>query len=112
MTTKTKVQRTIEYKYREDKILEQLTKYIDSTYNQHYVGKNNIQTIDMWEALDIEVAACQSNILKYAMRYGAKDGYNKKDLLKALHYTILLWHFTQEESEKNETPSLQQDQTN
>ena len=31
------------------------------------------------------------------MRYGKKDGYNKKDLLKIIHYTILLWHFTQDE---------------
>ena len=39
--------------------------------------------------------ACHSNIIKYAMRYGKKDGYNKKDLMKIIHYTILLWHFTQ-----------------
>ena len=32
------------------------------------------------------------------MRYGKKDGYNKKDLLKIIHYTILLWHFTQDET--------------
>lgn len=106
MGSKTKPETTIEYKYREDKILEELNNYIQSTYKQHYVGKNNIQTIDMWESLNIEAAACQSNILKYIVRYGSKEGYNKKDLLKALHYTILLWHFTQQESENNETSSL------
>jgi len=46
-----------------------------------------------------EKEACHSNIIKYAMRYGKKEGYNKKDLLKIIHYTILLWHFTQEEEE-------------
>jgi hypothetical protein len=35
--------------------------------------------------------------LKYIMRYGKKDGFNKKDLLKVIHYTVLLWHFTQDE---------------
>ena len=30
------------------------------------------------------------------MRYGKKEGHNKKDLLKAIHYIVLLWHFTQE----------------
>ena len=33
------------------------------------------------------------------MRYGKKDGYNKKDLMKIIHYTILLWHFTQKDAE-------------
>ena len=40
--------------------------------------------------------ACHSNIIKYAMRYGKKDGYNKKALRKIIHYNILLWHFTQD----------------
>lgn len=105
MTTKTKVQRTIEYKYREDKILEQLTKYIDSTYDQHYVGKNNVQTIDMWEALGSADTTARDTALKYLMRFGKKDGLNKKDLLKAMHYTILLWHFTY--GDNDETSGLQ-----
>lgn len=97
----------IKFKYREDKIIGELIKYIQSTYKQHYVGKNEVQTIDMWESLDIQAEACQSNVLKYAMRYGRKDGYNKKDLLKILHYTILLWHFTN--GEQDEALSVQSD---
>lgn len=108
MATKQKTP-DFDYKYREDEIVSHLSNYIDSTYGQHYVGKNKVQTIDMWQALDIEAAACQSNVLKYIMRYGSKEGYNKKDLLKALHYTILLWHFTQPESDNNEAPRIQQD---
>ena len=87
------------YKYREDKILQELSDYIESTYSQHY-ATNTIQTIDVWEALGIEKESCQSNVLKYAMRYGKKKGYNKSDLLKILHYTILWWHYTQPESEQ------------
>ena len=33
---------------------------------------------------------CIGNIIKYAQRYGKKDGYNEKDLLKIVHYAIIL----------------------
>lgn len=91
----------MEYKYKEDKILKELTKYIDSTYDQHYATKTSVQTTDVWEALGIASESCQSNILKYCMRYGKKDGYNKKDLLKILHYTILWWNYTQPDEDSN-----------
>ena len=84
------------YKYREDQILDELRRYMDKTYGQHYAS-GDIQTLDVWRALNIEAESCQSNVLKYAMRYGRKGGYNKDDLLKILHYTILWWHFTQEQ---------------
>ena len=35
---------------------------------------------------------CIGNILKYAQRYGKKDGTNRKDLLKVLHYAIIALH--------------------
>lgn len=82
------------YNYREDKIIEELKRYIDKTYGAHYASKD-IQTIDIWQSLGIEKESCQSNVLKYAMRYGKKGGHNKDDLLKILHYTILWWHFSQ-----------------
>lgn len=79
-----------EYKYNEDTILEFLTQYINSTYGQHYVGKSGIQAVDVWKSLDIDEAAFRSNIIKYAMRYKHKQGQELKDLMKILHYTILL----------------------
>ena len=91
--------RNIEYKYNEDAIIAELNKYIESTYGQHY-SSDKLQTIDVWESLGIEKESCQSNVLKYAMRYGKKGGYNKADLLKILHYTILWWHYTQEKEMK------------
>jgi hypothetical protein len=36
---------------------------------------------------------CQANAIKYLARYGKKGGKNRKDLLKALHYAILLMYF-------------------
>ena len=40
---------------------------------------------------------CQANILKYGSRYGDKDGKNKKDIMKILHYAMLLLHFDDQE---------------
>jgi hypothetical protein len=93
------MQKTGKYKYREDEILAELTKYIEGTYGEHYVA-GDIQTVDVWHAMGIGPESCQSNIIKYAMRYGKKGGHNKKDLLKIIHYTILLWHFTQEREDE------------
>lgn len=82
------------YKYGENEVFSKLIEYIDSTYNQHYVGKDGIQTFDVWESMEIAEENCLGVAIKYLMRYGRKDGYNKKDLLKAMHYIILLWHYT------------------
>lgn len=91
----------IKYKYREDQIMDELSKYIESTYKAHYASEEeDIQTVDVWKSLGIEKESCQSNVIKYAMRYGKKDGLNKKDLLKIMHYTILWWHFTQKGDDK------------
>lgn len=83
---------TSQYKYNEDKILAMLSEYIDKTYSEHYVTKS-VQTVDVWDALNIGPEACQSNVLKYAMRLGKKDGHNPKDMMKILHYTMLWYHF-------------------
>ena len=36
---------TIDYKYNEDKTLDELSKYIDSTYDEHY-SKNKFQATE------------------------------------------------------------------
>ena len=87
------------FKYNEDNLLDDSFEYIKSTYGQHYVGNKEIQTLDVWESMGIAEDMCLGTIVKYAMRYGKKDGYNKKDLMKIIHYTILLWHFTQKDAE-------------
>ena len=33
------------------------------------------------------------------MRYGKKKGYNRDDLMKALHYTILMMYYHDEKTE-------------
>ena len=85
------------WKYNEDVILKDIHEYVSGTYRSHYTGKSSgfkdIQTIDLMAAKGLASAFCQSNIIKYGTRYGDKDGQNKKDLLKVIHYAMLLLHF-------------------
>ena len=89
--------RNHQYKYHETEIMDDIEEYVSSTYNGHYTGTEhefrNVQTIDLMAARDIASGFCQANILKYASRYGSKEGRNKKDLLKVIHYAMLLLHF-------------------
>ena len=32
---------------------------------------------------------CMGNIMKYAQRYGKKEGHNKADLMKVIHYAMI-----------------------
>jgi len=81
-------------RFNEKEFLKEVENYIDSTYNQHYVGKKEVQTIDVWETLGSIDTTCRDTAIKYLMRYGKKGGHNRKDLLKAVHYIVLLAHFT------------------
>ena len=85
------------YKYHEEEILKDIEEYVSSTYQGHYTGKSheyrNVQTIDLMASKELAAAFCQANILKYGSRYGNKDGKNKKDLMKVIHYAMLLLHF-------------------
>jgi hypothetical protein len=93
------------WKYNEDKILKDIQDYVTSTYKSHYCGHNDdysdIQTIDLMAAKDLAAHFCQANILKYGSRYGDKDGRNKRDLLKVIHYAMLLLHFDGHYSRKD-----------
>ena len=85
------------WKYNEDKILKDIEDYVTSTYHGHYCGDesgyDDIQTIDLMAAKKLAAGFCQANILKYGSRYGDKDGRNKRDLMKVIHYAMLLLHF-------------------
>ena len=85
------------FKYHEDEILKDIQEYVSRTYQGHYTGTKHefrkVQTIDLMAARDIASDFCQANILKYGSRYGSKNGKNKTDLLKVIHYAMLLLHF-------------------
>jgi len=93
------------WKYNEDKILKDVQDYVTSTYGSHYCGHNQeykgTQTIDLMAAKNLAAHFCQANILKYGSRYGDKDGRNKRDLLKVIHYAMLLLHFDGHYSRKD-----------
>jgi len=79
----------VEYKFDEGKALKELKEYIDSTYTAHY-------STDKYQATDMIIDAghgegfCIGNIMKYAKRYGRKGGKNRADLMKILHYGIIM----------------------
>jgi len=79
----------IDYKYAEDQIIADFKAYIDKTYGQHYQTENNVQCFDAWIALDDATPTFRNTGIKYLWRYGKKNGNNKDDLWKVLHYTIM-----------------------
>jgi hypothetical protein len=90
------------YKYNEDAILEELRQYITNTYRQHYSeGDDGIQTLDLIEACGDGEAFCRSNILKYASRYD-KKGSARMDIMKVLHYAVLLLNFNDKNANREE----------
>ena len=97
---------TAEFKYNENEILKIAEEYIAKTYTLHYTGKKGTQTLDLIESIGDAEAFCRSNAIKYLSRFGKKDGKSKSDLLKAIHYCTLLYHFsglTNESIDSNET---------
>ena len=89
-------------KYKEDASIKALQDYISTTYGGHYTSKeNNVQTLDLIESVGDAESFCRSNAIKYLSRYD-KKGQAKRDILKALHYTLLLYHFS---GQLNETPT-------
>ena len=88
----------VEYKYNEDTALAELQKYIDSTYDEHY-SKNKFQATEFIIDAGHGEGFCIGNIMKYAQRYGKKDGKNRKDLLKVIHYAIIALHINYMEND-------------
>ena len=96
------IQKDCNRKYKEDESIKALQDYISTTYGGHYTSdNNNVQTLDLIESVGDAEAFCRSNAIKYLSRYD-KKGQAKRDILKALHYTLLLYHFS---GQLNETPT-------
>jgi hypothetical protein len=90
----------IPWKYNEEKIVKELLEYVRGTYNQHYsAGDDKIQTLDLIEACGDGEAFCRSNILKYASRYD-KKGTARRDIMKILHYAVLLMNFNDKNAKR------------
>jgi len=92
----------LDYKYNEGHALDELREYIDSTYDEHY-SKNKFQATEFIIDGGHGEGFCIGNILKYAQRYGKKDGNNRRDLLKVIHYGIIALYINEMEESENET---------
>ena len=79
----------MDYKFKEDVVFKKLQMYVDKTYEQHY-GSGKIQSTEFIFDSGHGEGFCIGNIIKYAQRYGKKNGKNEIDLLKIIHYTIIL----------------------
>jgi hypothetical protein len=82
------------WKYEEDKTLKEIEQYLSSTYHSHYTSQESkTQTLDLIESIGDAEPFTRSNAIKYLSRFGKKNGKSKMDILKAIHYCILLYHF-------------------
>jgi len=81
-------------KYQEDKGIADLKSYVASTYQGHYTNKDSdVQTLDLIHSVGDAESFCRSNAIKYLSRYD-KKGSAKNDILKAMHYCLLLYYFS------------------
>ncbi len=88
----------INYAFGENKSIQDLKDYVDGTYSQHY-AKGKYQATEFIVDCGHGPGFCMGNLLKYAQRYGRKGGKNKNDLMKILHYGIIMLHIHDMESE-------------
>lgn len=77
----------IPYLFNEGTYIQEAWAHIDGTYSTHYAGaiQPTQVIIDAGHGTGFNIG----NIIKYAKRYGKKEGYNRKDLLKIIHYAVM-----------------------
>jgi hypothetical protein len=88
------------FTFEEDKYLAEIDHYIRSTYEAHYSTNSGKQTIETIIENGHGEGFCMGNIEKYVGRYGKKEGRNKKDLMKLIHYAILMLYIHDTEKGK------------
>lgn len=94
----------LQYKYNEEELIKQLLQYVNSTYTQHY-AQGDIQTTEFIISNGDGIAFTRGNVIKYAQRYGKKDGHSRKDIMKILHYALIMLYTHDLE---HETPSIEE----
>ena len=81
----------IDYKFRENEIIDEIKAYIDGTYNEHY-ATGKIQATESIIDDGHGTGFCMGNVGKYGRRYGKKGETPeewRKDLMKVIHYSII-----------------------
>ena len=93
----------IDYRYNEGDLIKEFQEYIDSTYGQHY-SMNKYQATEFIIDNGHGVGFTAGNVMKYVQRYGKKSGRNRQDLLKVLHYALMLLYVHDVETSVNDEP--------
>ncbi len=91
----------IAYIFNENELIHELKEYIDSTYSAHY-SRNKFQSTEFIIDCGHGQGFALGNVLKYVQRYGKKDGYNRADLMKVLHYALIALYNHDHEESNNE----------
>lgn len=92
------------WKYEEDLTMKEVRDYLSATYKSHYTSQDSkTQTLDLIESIGDAEPFCRSNAIKYLSRFGKKNGKSKQDILKAIHYCVLLYHFSGLHTKKTDT---------
>ena len=86
------------YKFNEGQLIQELQAYIDGTYGEHYAS-DKYQATDMIIDSGYGEGFCLGNIMKYAMRFGKKNGKNNLDLYKIIHYAIIAIYVNNKEQD-------------
>jgi len=75
------------YKFREDQLIAEFTKYIDQTYDGHY-GQGGLQSSEVIVDRGHGIGFFLGNVDKYNGRYGKKGepADHRKDIVKIIHY--------------------------
>ena len=92
------------WKYEEDLTMKEVRDYLSGTYRAHYTSQESkTQTLDLIESIGDAEPFTRSNAIKYLSRFGKKGGKSRLDILKAIHYCILLYHFSGLHNERKDT---------
>ena len=78
----------INYAFNEAEIVQEMQEYIDATYDAHY-SQDKYQSTQIIEDMGHGMGFALGNVIKYTQRYGKKEGFNRADLMKVIHYGII-----------------------
>lgn len=78
----------IDYAFNEKELLEEMLEYINATYDAHY-SQDKYQSTEIIEDMGHGMGFALGNVIKYCQRYGKKEGFNRDDLKKVIHYGII-----------------------
>jgi len=81
-------EKEIDYAFNEKELLDEMLQYIDSTYSAHY-SQNQYQSTQIIEDMGHGMGFALGNVIKYCQRYGKKQGFNRDDLKKVIHYGVI-----------------------